>query len=123
MPTYLEGRVKQAPERFVGTSGANAAQTVSSTARPHSELIMVTVAYSAGIAANASVTVDLNAGAGAGYDTRLATIDLVAGQRWGVYIPDVPIPLQSDDVADVVCPAGGAGVTSACQIYVREVTP
>ena len=83
----------------------------------------MTVAYSAGIAANLDITIDLNAGAGAGYDARLATIQLVAGQRWGVYIPDVPVPLQSDDVVDAVAAAGGAGVTSGVQIYIREVTP
>ena len=123
MPAYVEGRESQAPERFVGTSAADTAQTVSSVARPASELIMVTVAYSAAILANQSITVTLNAGAGAAYDTRLATVDLVIGQRWAVYIPDVPIPLMADDVVDVLCPTGGAAITSQCQIYEREVTP
>ena len=123
MPAYVEGRVKQAPERFVATSAADTAQTVSSVARPNSELLAVTVAYSAAILANLDITVTLNAGAGAGYDTRLATVNLVIGQRWAVYIPDVPIPLQADDVVDVLCPTGGAAITSGCQIYIREVTP
>lgn len=104
-------------ERSIGTSGANAAQTVSSPARSRRVLKMVTVAYSAVIAAGLNVTVTLNAGAGAGYDTRLATIDMLAGDRWALFVPDIPIPLADGDSVDVVCPAGGAAVTSGCQIY------
>ena len=104
-------------ERTVGTSGANAPQTVSSPARGRRVLKMVTVAYSAALLNNVTVTTTLNAGAGAGYDTRLSGIDMLVGERWAGFIPEFPIPLSEGDSIDVVAPAGGAAVTSGVQIY------
>jgi hypothetical protein len=82
----------------------------------------VTVAYSVVTLNATDITVTLNAGAGSDYDTLLASIELITGQRYAVYIPEVPIPLMVDDTIDVAVPAGGAAITSAAQILIREVT-
>lgn len=114
------------PGRAHLASAANTALTVSTVPVSHDrkyKLVAVYVAYSAGIAANLSATVTLNSGIAAAYDTRLATIDLVAGQRWGVYVPPTPLPLGLGDTIDAVAPAGGAGVTSAVQILFEEERP
>ncbi len=104
-------------------SGANAAQTVSSppvTRERRTTLSAVYVAYTANV--SVTVTVTLNSGVAAGYDTRLASIDLVAN-RWGWFVPVRPFPLADGDVIDVAAPAGGAGITAAVQILLDHEYP
>lgn len=101
-------------EPTVGTSGANAAQTVSSSTRGRRVLELVTVAYSANVGLD--VTVTLSAGAGAAYDVVLSKPTIAAG-RYAVYLPEKRIPLADGDAIDVLAPAGGAGITSGVQIY------
>lgn len=112
------------PERVSRQGLANTALTVSTpepvSAERRTVLRAVYVSYSANV--NQSATVTLNSGAGAAFDVRLATIDLVA-QRWGVYIPDVPIPLAVGDTVDVAAPAGGAGITATAQILLDHEYP
>lgn len=106
--------------RTTGTSTANAAQTVSTPpvgVQSRRRLLFVTVVYSAAVTLN--VTVTLNSGAGAAFDTLLQTIALSANTD-GLFIPDGDVDIQSDDVIDVLAPAGGAGVTSAVAIYWEE---
>ena len=100
--------------RNVGTSAANTAQTVSTVTGNVRSLVAVHVAYSAA-PTQTGVTVTLNSGAGAGYDTLLSTG--TANARYTTYIPAVPLPLLADDVVDVVAPAAGGTVTSAVSIY------
>lgn len=100
--------------RTVGTSAANTAQTVSVPAGRERRLLYVTVAYSAA-PTQSGVTVTLNSGAGAGYDTLLTTGS--ANARYTTYIPAVPLWLNSDDAVDVVAPAAGGSITSSISIY------
>jgi len=101
-------------ERFSEQSAADTAQTVSTTTGKARHLQMVTVKYSASVTQN--VTITLNAGAGAAWDTLLQTIALAAATD-GLWIPDEEILLLSDDELDVLAPAGGGAVTSAVSIY------
>lgn len=101
-------------DRDVGTSGANAAQTVSTPLGGGRRLAYVTVKYSSAVTED--VTVTLNSGAGSAYDTLLATMELANNQH-GVFIPDEMVDILPDDTIDVVAPAGGAGITSAVTIY------
>lgn len=103
-------------ERTVGTSGANAAQTVSSPANTARRRInLITVAYSAA-PTHAGVTVTLNNGAGAGYDCPLLTG--AANARYTTFQPTAGLLyINKDDVLNVLAPAGGAGITSAIAIY------
>lgn len=103
--------------RTVGTGTANAITAVSTpTATGTFQLVMVTAKYS-GAPTQAGVTVTLNSGAGAGYDTLLTTG--TANAQNTVYIPAAPIFLAADDVIDVSAPAGGGSLTSSVAIYTR----
>ncbi len=101
-------------ERISNESAANTAQTVSTTTGPIRRLKLVTVKYSGAVTQN--VTITLNAGAGASWDTLLQTIALVAATD-GTWTPDDPIYILQDDVIDVLAPAGGGALTSAVSIY------
>ncbi len=101
-------------ERVSNESAANTAQTVSTTTGKTRRLQMVSVKYSSSVTQN--VTITLNAGAGASWDTLLNTIALVAATD-GTWTPDRDIYILQDDVLDVLAPAGGGGVTSAVSIY------
>ena len=72
------------------------------------------VAYSAA-PTQAGISVTLNSGAGAGYDTLIASG--AANARYTVYVPDEEILLKEDDVVDVLAPAGGGVITSSISIY------
>ena len=100
--------------RTTGQSDANAAQTVSSPADEQRRIEKVTVKYSGSV--SVSVLLTLNSGTGAAWDVLLPTITLTAATD-GVWIPDDEVLLKSDDVLDVLAPAGGEGVTSAVAIY------
>lgn len=112
------------PERVKGLGLANAALTVSTpgpvSAERRTVLKAVYVSYSANV--GVSVTVTINSGAGAAFDVRLATI-VLAANRWGVYVPTVPIPLAVGDTIDVAAPAGGAGITATAQILLDHEYP
>lgn len=101
-------------ERTIGTSAANAAQTVSSPARGRRTLNAVFVQYDAAVTVDATVT--LNAGAGTAFDTLLVTIQISAGQS-GFHVFETPILLSDGDAIDLLCPAGGAGRVSSAMIY------
>lgn len=101
-------------ERISQESAANTAQTVSTETGNTRRLQMVTVRYSSSVTQN--VTITLNAGAGASWDTLLQTIALVAATD-GMWTPDEDIFILQDDVIDVLAPAGGGGITSAVSIY------
>ena len=108
---------KTVVERYNGPVGAaNAAVTVSSPAVLSYErrvLSAVYIAYSAD--SSVDVTVTINSGLGGDFDILVATLSLSV-DRWGVYVPDRPLPLSVGDVIDVLLPAGGAGITATAQI-------
>ena len=93
---------------------ANAAVTVTPATGALRRILFVTVKYSASVTVN--VTVTLNSGAGANWDTLLATIALSAATD-GVWIPDEELIISDDDVIDVLAPAGGVGITAAVAVY------
>jgi hypothetical protein len=105
--------------RTPGTaSGANAIGTVSSPdISGTQQLIMVTTKYSA-TPVQAGVTVTINSGAGAAYDTVLDTG--TANLQSSVFLPSAPIYIHADDVIDVSAPAGGGVITSASVVYTRR---
>ena len=77
----------------------------------------VAVKYSANTTVD--ITVTLDSGAGAAWDTLLRTISLVVAQN-GIWIPDEELLFSGDDALIVVAPAGGGGVTAAISIYIEE---
>lgn len=104
-------------ERDNGPVGAaNTAVTISSKAVKSYErrvLSAVYIAYSAN--ASVDVTVTINSGLDANFDILVATLSLVA-DRYGVYLPERPLPVAVGDVIDVLLPAGGASITATAQI-------
>ena len=105
--------------RFVGTSAANTAQTVSTDTSLAYRLLHVDVVYS-GAPTQTGITVVLNSGAGAGYDTTLATGQANATST--VYIPDGgEYIVAQGDAIDVTAPAGGGSLTSSISIYVEAL--
>lgn len=89
-------------ERIPGTSGTNAAQTVSSPATGRRVLHAALVHYTG--VATVNVLVTLNSGEGPLFDTLIGTIVLTAEQD-GIYQPVSPLPLSDGDVIDVLAPA------------------
>ena len=104
---------------FVATSAANTAQTVSTDVQDIYNLLHVEVAYSAA-PTQTGVTVTLNALAGAGYDTLLATGS--ANAQYTSYQPtNGAYLIVKGDAIDVLAPAGGVGITSAVSIYLEAI--
>ena len=105
-------------ESHSDASAGNTALTLSTLSGQLRRLLFVTVKYSAA-PTQTGVTVTLNSGAGAAYDTLLATGS--ANAQNTVYIPDEEILLMGDDVIDVLAPAGGVGITAAIAIYTEPL--
>lgn len=104
-------------------SDQSAADTILTLSTPASSaarrIVMVTAKYSGSVTKNIVVT--LNSGAGAAWDTILATIAISAGTD-GTWIPDEAVYLMADDTLDAVADAGGGAVASALTIYTEEVS-
>lgn len=111
-------------ERVTGPIGtANTALTVSSEPVPRAErktLSAVYIVYSANVSLDATVT--LNSALGSDWDVILGTLTFTA-ERYGVYLPERPIPLSTGDVIDVLSPAGGASITATAVILFNNDTP
>jgi hypothetical protein len=110
-------------ERWVGTSAANTAQTIStSVAGVARKLLWVSVYYSAA-PTETGVIVTLNAGAGAGYDTPLKTF---AANLQANFFPLSTDPetvvILPDDAIDVLAPAAGGAITSTIIIYTQKMS-
>ena len=108
--------------RTVQTSGANAAQTLSTPAGKIRRLIQVLVNYSAAPTyTGTDLKVEVDSGAGAAYDFLLkAGTD---NQRYTIYTPENDFIIDKDDVIKVTAPAGGAAITSSVAIYTENVNP
>ncbi len=104
-------------ERENGPVGiANTATTISSRSVRSYErrtLSAVYVAYSANASVN--VTVTINSGLGSDFDVVVSTL-VLSTSRYGVYLPERPMPLAVGDTIDVLLPAGGASVTATAQL-------
>ena len=120
--TRTETKQARHIERWVGTSAANTEITLSTSATAPAtlrRLLYVVVKYSAA-PTQTGVTVTLNSGAGAAYDTLLTTGTSNAQSTF--YIPGSEVLLMSDDVIDVVCPAAGGAITGAVSIYTEIIS-
>ena len=99
-------------------STANAALALSTPTGGARRLRTVYIEYSS--AATVDVTVTLNSGLGAAYDTLLQTISLSAATS-GVWSPEGDIVVWNTDTIDVAAPAGGAGITSQVTIITEKM--
>lgn len=118
----LKGGVKDSGiiHRFSGTSTANQADTLTSTVCPEraaQRISYVTCTYSAA-PTQAGVTVEIDSGAGAGFDATLATG--AANAQDTVYIPDSDIWIVPGDAIRVSAPAGGGGITANIVIVLEQ---
>ncbi len=102
--------------RFPDQSAANSALSVATQTGKAMRLLFVAVKYSAA-PTQAGVTVDLDSGAGAAWDTNLFTGS--ANAQDTVYVPDGEIRIADDDAISVTAPAGGTGITSQISVYVE----
>jgi hypothetical protein len=99
--------------RFYGTGTANQADTFTTTAVPKGgnyRLAYVTCAYS-NTPTQAGVSIGIDSGLGAGYDSTLTTGS--ANARYTNYVPDEDIFLFPSDSIIVTAPAGGSGLTAS----------
>jgi hypothetical protein len=115
----LVGKTKEGKKifRHVETGGANGILAMSVGGHGGRRVRQVTVAYS-GAPTQAGVSVALDSGAGAGYDSTLSTG--TANARYTNYIPDGGILLGEDDALLITAPAGGGVLTSSAAVYTEE---
>lgn len=107
--------------QYYGTSASNQADTLSSTAVPAGaaqKLLYVTCKYDAA-PTQAGVTVTLDSGISALYDTLLNTG--TANAQNTAYIPDGDVWLTNGDAIIVAAPAGGAGAEASIVIALLQV--
>lgn len=102
-------------ERHVITGAANAPVTLSTPGGRIRQLLYVAVKYS-GVPVQSGVTVTLNSGAGAAYDTVLST-GAANAQNTAYIVPDSNVFTTDDDVIDILAPAGGVGLTASISAY------
>jgi hypothetical protein len=104
-------------ERWVATSAANTAQTVSTAVGEVRRVVLVAIFYSAP-PTHAGITITLNSGAGAAYDTPLNTP--AANAQSLIWVPTTEFVILPDDAIDVVAPAGGGVITSSVIIVTER---
>lgn len=108
-------------KRHHDTSAANTALTVSTPVPARNKpfrLLHVIVEYS-GTATQAGVTVSINSGAGAAFDTIIFTGSSDAEDTF--FLPDGDLFLLHDDIIVVTAPAGGSAIVSTIAITTQEV--
>lgn len=101
-----------------GTSGQNEAITVSTSTGEKLRLISATANYSAA-PTQAGVTVVLESGLGAGYNTTLLTGDEDAQST--ILLPTNDIIIDGTDAFKVTAPAGGGVITCSVEIRCERV--
>ena len=120
-PTNDTGDTYKGPSRVrrsYGTGTANQSDTLTSPAQALvTYLRYVTVSYSAA-PTQTGVTIEIDSGAGAGYDSTLFTG--VANARYTVYYPDHATPLMVGDAIKVTAPAAGGSITASV-VIVTEI--
>lgn len=106
------------PTRTTGVSAANAALEVSTpTGKNRRRVLYVTVAYSAE-PTQGGVTIELDSGAGPGFDTLLGSGQANAQHT---FWQPTDLLLLADDALKVTAPAGGDGLTSSVAIISEAV--
>ena len=101
-------------QRFTDQSGANASLALSTPTDVPLRILCVTVKYSAG-PTQTGVTVELDNGAGAAWDTLLSTGS--ANAQNTVYFPDGKLTIADGDALKVTAPAAGGAITSSISMY------
>lgn len=104
--------------RKTNKSAGDTALTLATTGKKPRRLVMVTAKYSAA-PTQAGVTVGIDSGAGADYDSTLYTGS--ANAQNNVYVPDGEVLIKEDDQITVTAPAGGGVITSAIAIYTEDI--
>lgn len=107
--------------RYYGTSAANQADTLTSTAvaeHKTQRLCYVTVSYSAA-PTQTGITVTLDSGLGSAFDTLLTTGS--ANVQNNVYLPDGDLYLFSGDAIVVLAAAAGGVITGSVVIVTEDV--
>lgn len=121
---YTAGRAKGgAIERWVGTSAANTAQTISTSTTDGicRRLLLVSAQYSAA-PTETGVIITLNSGAGTGYDTALKTFAAnTQANFWPLSTDQQMVVILPDDTIDVLAPAAGGVITSTVVIYTQRL--
>lgn len=107
-------------KRYVQTGTANAINSLSTPIGRKLLVHQVTISYS-NTPTQAGVTVNLDSGAGAGYDAVLLTGD--ANARYTIFPINLtkPFILMEDDVLVITAPAGGGSLTSSITILAQEL--
>lgn len=106
--------------RYSGTGTANQSDTLTSTAPGKGfgqKVKYVTVAYSAA-PTQTGVTITLDSGLGAAFDTTLFTGS--ADARYTFWLPDHEVPLHGDDKILVSAPQAGGSITASIVIVLEE---
>lgn len=107
---YVDGRILS---RYTETGSMNTELITTIAARSARRVAVVIVAYTSLVLLHDPVTVKLDSGAGAAYDTTLHTG--AADVRYTVYRP-TDLFISSDDTA----PAGGLTITASVVAYTVE---
>lgn len=107
--------------RFYGTGAAASSDTLTTTAvaEHHRQRISYVSCVYSGAPTQAGVTVTIDSGLGAAYDTLLATG--TANATTTVYAPDGDIWLMPGDAVLVTSPSGGGALTAAITVVVEEI--
>ena len=110
-------------ERWVGTSAANTAQTISTNADGMARRLLSVYAYYSTTPTETGVVITLNSGAGAGYDTPLKTFAAnTQANFWPLYTDPTLTVIGGDDAIDVLAPAAGGVITSIVVIYTQRLS-
>ena len=98
-------------------SAANTSLALSTATGKPKRVLWVSTKYSANVSVD--VTIEIDNGLGATYDTTIETISLIAARN-GFWLPDGELWIDRDDIVKVTAPAGGAAVTSTIVIAYME---
>jgi hypothetical protein len=116
--TETTSSLNRAVSRHTDASTANAAVTLTTpTGRPV-RLLGVFVKYSAA-PTQTGVTVEIDSGAGAAYDTTISTGS--ANVQNNQYIPTQELIISATDAIRVTAPAAGGAVTGQISVYTEAI--
>jgi len=116
--TYTSSTLNRAIQRHSDASAADTLLALTTPTGRAVKLIFVAVKYSAA-PTQAGVTVELDSGISAAYDTVLLTGS--ANAQSTVLIPTRDVIIADTDAIRVTAPAGGAVITSQISIYTEAI--
>lgn len=118
-PVAMGGRGSSVNPPVVGTSGANAPQTIATAAAANvNRLNFVSCTYSAA-PTEAGVTITIISASGSAYNIVINTF--AANLQNNFYLPVMDLLILPGDTVSVTAPAGGAGVTSSIVIATESM--